>query len=648
MYNNNITILWNKRSFAVISGIRARLHAYASNNSSTGSHIIMINHLWLTIKLTLLLALDLTDAITKDEASLTIATLEGVRSAILSHLSTTLPDATLLRRSTDETTIDMLNYNRMEIESILTIGKRRDDDSFHSTIVTSCSFDDSTNTLTINELPTLLHGRQNCGGDPAGVDASSFPGVHMTAVAHSITAFERSISACPMGVGFGGVWPFSGEIDNNGWGGVKTVFGADALHRDSNEEVLNKFIPPNCASLMAAHTNSKRHRNLLGEIPTSADWLAAAGQFGGSFNDHALAAFYRGFELLVQEINDGVVDVSVVRRELLQVGLVLASVSSPQSIVGMETAYHAVIALANRVPSERSPSEHTDYVSALTRLATFVPVITPFNFDDEIFRAKMVADMNDVAALLSSEENLSASASANLDPTTMLSATLFHLSHQGGGGDGDKNVMLQFREMLAKIVPPLPEPQRKSKRKRKREREQGGNRPIRVGFISTLLTDHSIGRIMTPLISRLCEIGRATGEMEVYIIGSDYDEDSSDTVVRFLGPRIHGAYSFPADRSLTSLSSFVEEIDLDVAIYTDIGMDVVTFFMPQFIRAADVVIGWWGHPTTTGLEGEVDYWFGLDSVEAEDAGSACTGTAGALGAADANKAAAAPPVGASW
>jgi len=243
----------------------------------------------------------------------------------------------------------------------------------------------------------------------------------------------------------------------------------------------------------------------------------------------------------------------------------------------------------------------------------------------------MISDMDKLTKLLGGGENLAASRKANLDPTTMMSSTLFHLSHHGGGKDGDKAVMVQFREMLAAIVP------RKSDSEQERtttatklgsvfdEVSGNQNRPVRVGFISTLLTDHSIGRIMTPLVSRLCDIAKLTGAIEIYIIGSGYPEytsESTDTVIRYLGDLIDGAHNFPEDKSVESLQTFVDGLDLDVAIYTDVGMDVVTFFMPQFVRAADVTISWWGHPVTTGLTDEIDYWFGLDTVEKEDAGFA--------------------------
>jgi len=400
---------------------------------------------------------------------------------------------------------------------------------------------------------------------------------------------------------------------------------------------------------------------LTSPSPPASHWFHYASQFvnnGGPYNDHALAAFLRGFRSVFDDLphdNGGAESVdshtisshlphsslSPLLSAILNCGLILSSVSSPPSLLAMRSAYLGVVNLSSQ--------EHPMIkLQAKVRMATNVPVITTNEFNHEIFREEMERDMDMLGKRLLSEDG------ANVDPNDidavdLMSATLFHLSHQGGGGDADKRLMEVFRQMFHRIKPsgwgdPVNDRDTFSDIKTDvvEEKQSRPEKKILIGFISTLLTDHSIGRIMTPLISRLAEIARSTDSVEIVLITPQHPEGSnpsspigeeptlleltsasSDPVIRHLGSLVHSSVRLPHDRTIATQQAFFDSLDLSISVFTDVGMAPETFFLPQYVRTAKKVVAWWGHPSTTGISGNlgnvhVDYWFGLD-IESPEA-----------------------------
>ena len=57
----------------------------------------------------------------------------------------------------------------------------------------------------------------------------------------------------------------------------------------------------------------------------------------------------------------------------------------------------------------------------------------------------------------------------------------------------------------------------------------------------------------------------------------------------------------------------IEEENLDIIFYPDIGMSAITYFL-AFSRLAPVQIVSWGHPETTGID-TIDYFLSSQIIE---------------------------------
>ena len=126
---------------------------------------------------------------------------------------------------------------------------------------------------------------------------------------------------------------------------------------------------------------------------------------------------------------------------------------------------------------------------------------------------------------------------------------------------------------------------------------------IAVGFASTLLRTHTIGRLNRGLIEKLDR-----RRFHVTLIVPDHGSDalagaldrSADRVLR-LPPRLADARRAIAD------------LRLDLLYYPDIGMEPMTYFL-AFARLAPVQVMTWGHPDTTGLR-TVDWMLSARCME---------------------------------
>jgi predicted O-linked N-acetylglucosamine transferase (SPINDLY family) len=135
-----------------------------------------------------------------------------------------------------------------------------------------------------------------------------------------------------------------------------------------------------------------------------------------------------------------------------------------------------------------------------------------------------------------------------------------------------------------------------------------GRRPsatgrIRVGFVSRFFRDHTIGRLWQETLARL---SRERFEVVVLAIAAHDDpvaqriQSSADRYVVL--PRHPGA----ARRK-------VAQEQLDVLVFTDVGMEPVSFALAAS-RLAPVQCAAWGHPVTTGLP-TIDYFLSSDALE---------------------------------
>ena len=130
---------------------------------------------------------------------------------------------------------------------------------------------------------------------------------------------------------------------------------------------------------------------------------------------------------------------------------------------------------------------------------------------------------------------------------------------------------------------------------------------IRVGFISSYLCLHTIGKLSRGLITSL---SREQFHVTLFSITQHDDVVANELAASVDRQVVLG-------RDLARARRAILENSVDILFYTDIGMDHATYTL-AFSRLAPVQCTTWGHPETTGLA-TIDYF--LSSAEMETAGA---------------------------
>lgn len=130
---------------------------------------------------------------------------------------------------------------------------------------------------------------------------------------------------------------------------------------------------------------------------------------------------------------------------------------------------------------------------------------------------------------------------------------------------------------------------------------------IRVGFLSSYFSEHTIGKLFRGLIAGL---SRDTFHVTLFSIGQH-----DDAIARELAATVDRYVVLPRDLPVTRRR--ILENSVDVLVFTDIGMDATTYAL-AFSRLAPVQCTTWGHPETTGLD-TIDYFISSESMETPEA-----------------------------
>jgi uncharacterized protein (TIGR03032 family) len=142
----------------------------------------------------------------------------------------------------------------------------------------------------------------------------------------------------------------------------------------------------------------------------------------------------------------------------------------------------------------------------------------------------------------------------------------------------------------------------------RRSSARAGDRP-RIGFLSAYFRNHTIGTLNVGRIERL-----SRERFEVVVLSAGASRDAG--TVRFE----QAADRFVAiPRQVSAARALIAEQDLDLLLFTDVGMDALTYTL-AFSRMAPVQCATWGHPVTTGSP-TIDYFISsalLEVAGAED------------------------------
>jgi predicted O-linked N-acetylglucosamine transferase (SPINDLY family) len=218
------------------------------------------------------------------------------------------------------------------------------------------------------------------------------------------------------------------------------------------------------------------------------------------------------------------------------------------------------------------------------RHAAVLPVIAPSLPELMAERERFVADF----------EALEASGYSFTDPLNAIGQTNFYLAY---AGLDDRAIQEQIARFYLNACPSLgwnAIPGRPS--------PSGGTR-YRIGIISAYLQNHTMGRLNQGLIEQM---DRTRFEVVIF-----RPPGSTDEMSQAIDRAADQVIAIP--RNLEVARRIIADAGVDLLFYTDIGMDVLTYFL-CFAKLAPVQAMTWGHPVTTGVPA-IDYFLSVDTME---------------------------------
>lgn len=148
-------------------------------------------------------------------------------------------------------------------------------------------------------------------------------------------------------------------------------------------------------------------------------------------------------------------------------------------------------------------------------------------------------------------------------------------------------------------------------------KRESGDR-LKVGFISQYFRDHAVGWCYQGVMRNM---PRDRISVSAFTFGN-----GKDALWRAIAKDVDEAVLLP--KSLAAAREKIAAAELDVLVYTDIGMDPLTYFL-AFARLAPVQCVTNGHPDTTGIP-TIDYFVSSAPLENPDSSGAYSETLAAL------------------
>lgn len=178
---------------------------------------------------------------------------------------------------------------------------------------------------------------------------------------------------------------------------------------------------------------------------------------------------------------------------------------------------------------------------------------------------------------------LTAEISAAAPDEALFSPAIFNLAYQG------HDVLPALRKLARLYLRMSPELKFRAAHV---DKPRAVERPLRVGFFSVHIEDHSVSRCYAPMIRALA----MDPKLEVFLISNRAlaAESVRNPYASFTGTFVK------VPQRIVEARRQIAALELDVLIYQDIGMDESSYFL-AYSRLArrQCVLG--GHPVTTGL-----------------------------------------------
>jgi protein O-GlcNAc transferase len=185
------------------------------------------------------------------------------------------------------------------------------------------------------------------------------------------------------------------------------------------------------------------------------------------------------------------------------------------------------------------------------------------------------------------------------DPISEIQVPPFYLAYHGMN---DRDLQQRIARLCRKAYRPLfSAPLKRAAR----------NGRIRVGFISEHFNSHSVGRVNHGLIAGL---PRDRFDVTVFSLGR-HDDWMAQLI------RADSDHYVEVDRreSLPQIERVIAGHEMDVLLFTDVGMDPLTYFL-AYSRLAPLQCVCWGHPDTTGID-TLDCYISAAALELPEADS---------------------------
>jgi protein O-GlcNAc transferase len=132
--------------------------------------------------------------------------------------------------------------------------------------------------------------------------------------------------------------------------------------------------------------------------------------------------------------------------------------------------------------------------------------------------------------------------------------------------------------------------------------------PLKVGIVSAQISNHSVWNAIVK--GWLRHLDRGNFSIHLFSINPKFDDETA--IAKSLASRFE-----TGSRSLARWAESIRTARLDVLIFPEIGMDLVTLQLAS-LRLAPVQIASWGHPETSGLP-TIDYFLSAEYLEPADA-----------------------------
>jgi uncharacterized protein (TIGR03032 family) len=180
-----------------------------------------------------------------------------------------------------------------------------------------------------------------------------------------------------------------------------------------------------------------------------------------------------------------------------------------------------------------------------------------------------------------------------VDTTHALADTSFYLVYQG---ENDREIMANLGKVY--YGPTCPEGLMSRRPKGKK---------IKVGFVSAYFRDHTIGRLN---LGRIRGLSRNAFDVTVIAL-----HQSTDPMTEAFRHAADHYVSIPRQVDLARRT--ITELNLDILVFADIGMDALTQSL-CYSRMAPIQASTWGHPDTSGSP-MIDYFVSSVLAEPDDA-----------------------------